>query len=454
MAPRWIAASLLLGAAAWGAAAEPKCLYEDARITGKTIHTFTDEGEPVAVVLGEFRLRVGRCEVTGRDGVVWVRGEQVGRATRHHLTIYAEGDAHFVRYDGTVAADSSLLVRLVQQGRLSIAGQVAPATPRNLPQYQRALAARRQPPEPAIAAPTTRPVPRAPRLIRVTTTQPAPPPPVEPKAVMPVHLHADHLSSRLVDGERVTVARGHVYLSQGNPESTLFIELRSQAAVVFSEEVSKPAAARSPLSPRIGEVGGETITGVYLEGDVVIARGERFLRSERAFYDFIADRAYAPDAVFRTIQEQRNIPIYIRAKEARALSARELYFRGATISTSEFWTPTYDVSASRTYLMDTAPYDEASERIGPQSWLARMRHTVFHIRGIAVAWLPSWEGDFTEGHTPLRRVRVGHHGKFGLGVDPEWHLFRLPGLSRPAGASARLDLDWYEAGVLAGVKWD
>jgi hypothetical protein len=39
-------------------------------------------------------------------------------------------------------------------------------------------------------------------------------------------------------------------------------------------------------------------------------------------------------------------------------------------------------------------------------------------------------------------------------VETEWHLFRLLGLSRPAGVSARLDLDWYEAGVLAGVKWD
>ena len=79
--------------------------------------------------------------------------------------------------------------------------------------------------------------------------------------------------------------------------------------------------------------------------------------------------------VFRTIQEQRDIPVYIRAREARQLAARAVpkgpalrgyqwTFRDALVTTSDFYTPEYHIAAKRVYLEDTTPYDEKGGRTG------------------------------------------------------------------------------------------
>ncbi len=445
------------------AGAATACIYEDAQVAGKQMHAFRADGELVTIVLGDFSLSAGPCTISGRDGVVWIRTETPDRATRHHLTVYAEGDARAVDADGTTTLDASVLVSLVTQGRFTAHGPVTERDLSDFPLYQRAVAARRGVATRPATAPAGPPLihvahPTTAAATRPTTTQPgmAPVPPVPSAArpLLPVHVSGNAFESKLDDGERVVIVRGDVYLSQGNPESKLFVEIRSQAAVLFTRRLEEPKTSRSPVSPRMPDMGQETVTGAYLWGDVVIARGERYLRCNEAFHDFLTDRTYAPEAVFRTIQEQRNIPIYIRAKVVRALSARELYFRDARVTTSDFFSPTYDFRARTTYLMDQTPYDIDGEPIGPRSWRARMTHTTFNVRGVPVSYWPYWEADFAEIHTPLRKVQVGRHSRFGFGLETEWHLFRLLGLVGPPGVQALVELDWYEQGLLAGVRWN
>ncbi|MCK4600955.1 MAG: hypothetical protein KAU28_00715, partial [Phycisphaerae bacterium] len=334
--------------------------------------------------------------------------------------------------------------------------------------------ARREPPpliiKPRATQPAETPAEKPEPVKTAPVKKPATPTPAkESKPFEPVTFQADKFTSHIepVPGReghqrRVTVARGNVYLSRGGPESALFLELRSQSAVIFSEK-RRPGEkqARSPVSPKIlgvetpleGAPGErEAIAGVYLEGDVVIARGERYMRGPRAYYDFTTDRAIVINPVFRTIQKQRNIPVYIRAKEGRALSARELWFRNAKISTSDFYSPTYHIGTKIAYLKDTTPYGKEGERLGEQRWHAKMKHTTFNIRSIPVFYWPFLEGDFTEGNVPLRRFQVGKHGDFGFGVETEWHLFRLLGLPRPKGTKARLEVNYYDSGVLGGVN--
>ena len=197
---------------------------------------------------------------------------------------------------------------------------------------------------------------------------------------------------------------------------------------------------------------GEALTGIYMEGDVILSRGERMLRGSKAFYDFVTNRAVILDVVFRTIQEQRNIPIYIRAEEARTLSARETWFRNAKVSTNEFYSPTYHVGAREAYLMDNTPYDDAGEQIGEQSFQSRMTHTTFNVRGLPILYTPWMASDFTYGDTALRRVQVGNDGRFGFGVETEWNLFRMLGLVRPDGFRGRFEANWYERGPLVGPR--
>jgi len=291
--------------------------------------------------------------------------------------------------------------------------------------------------------------------------QPAKPPAGSPaKPIQPVNFHADQLSYRWQKDKHrwVTIARGNVYLSQGNPDSSQFVEMRSQAAVLFTAPgaVNKKDS-RSPLSPKLvglAGAGSQVVTGVYLEGDVVISRGERYFRGRSAYYDFTTDRAIVTDPVFRTIQKQRQIPIYIRASQARMLSARELWFSDAKLSTSEFYTPTYAVSASSVYLMDNTPYGPQGRPLGERAWQSKLTNTIFSIRGVPVFWTPGLKGDLQQGNSPLRKISAGRNGKFGWGVASQWNLFRLLGLVKPEGFSGKLNLDWMERGVIGGVELD
>ncbi|MHC4295392.1 MAG: LPS-assembly protein LptD, partial [Planctomycetota bacterium] len=277
----------------------------------------------------------------------------------------------------------------------------------------------------------------------------------EERPVKPVSFSADNFTHERIDERWVTIARGNVYLAQGDPDSALFMELRSQAAVIFSEkEVHEKDDVRSPYSPKIPRLGaeGQAVTGVYLEGDVIIARGDRSFRGPAAFYDFSTDRAIVVEPVFRTIQKQRNVPIYIRAREARALSAREIWFADAKVSTSEFYTPTYHIGAKRAYLMDNTPYDAKGRRLGEQAWRGKFRDVTFNVRGAPIFYVPFTQGDLEQGNSALRKLEVGKQGKFGWGAESQWHLFRLLGLVKPEGFKGRLDLGGGEEGAYGGVK--
>jgi len=463
-----LAAACLLTAAA-GALGEVEYIHEDARIVGKSINSFSDGPEQACVVLGDFKLTMGRRVLSGRDAVVWIRTWKTGSVVRHRMIVYIEGQATIVEPNGTSTNDRTMLVTLYHDGRIDAGGGFSARPLKDFPLYKRARDVRRRADQPASKpSARTRPArPQAPELI-ITTEPPARKPPAPgkpatapateaPRRVFPVHFHADNLISKRRGELRTTIARGNVYLSQGDPDSDLFLELRSQSAVIYSKRVKTKEDlptkdTRSPLSPRVSAGAREVIVGAYLEGDVVIARGERYLRGPKAYYDFMTDRALVPNAVFRTIQEQRDIPVYIRADEARILSARELLFRNAKVSTSDFYTPSYSIGARRVYLRDQVPYDERTgERLGPRSWHADMRRATFNIRGLPVFWFPRVTGDFEQGHTPLRKARVGRDGDFGTGVETQWHLFRLLGMVRPKGFRSYLDLDWYRRGLIAGI---
>ena len=277
----------------------------------------------------------------------------------------------------------------------------------------------------------------------------------ERRTIQPVNFHADDFNVQTVDGRRVVIARGNIYLSQGDPDSDLFLELRSQSAVVFLEkDVPEKTDVYSPFGPKLTGIKrtGEVVTGVYLEGDVVIARGERYFRGPAAFYDFTTDRAIVVDPVFRTVQKQRNIPLYIRAREARVLSAREMWFADARVTTSDFYTPTYHIGARSAYVMDTTPYDQDGKRLGEQGWSTKLEDVTFNIRGIPMLYIPVTRGNLEQGNTALRKAQFGKHGRLGWGVETQWHLFRLLGLVRPEGFKGRVELDWLERGGIAGLN--
>lgn len=468
---RWVC--VLAGAAAVltvlaGSAAAAEYVHDDVFISGQEILSFTDDGTPVTVVVEGFHLTMGDCTVSGRDAVIWIQSHPAEGVTQHDITVYVEGNGQVVEPGGTTT-DETLVVTLHTDGRVRTGRRVVHRDLRDFPLFRRAVQVRKGAEVTPVMPPTAarRAATPAASARPVGGASPAEPPELpEPPPAQTVDFHYDQLSSRQqeIGPERqlmrATVLRGHVRITAGDPDSMLFLELRSDSAVVFTRR-ARPEDQERGRRRVIGGLGlatavqGDmTIEGVYLEGDVVISRGERTFRGPTAYYDFTTDRALVLNAVFHSVQEQRNIPIYVRAEEARMLSVREAHFRHAKVSSSEFYSPSYHLGATTAYLMDTAPYDETGQRIGPPSWQAKLRNVTYNVGGVPIFYWPYEKTDFTQGHTALRKISVGRSGNRGWGVETQWDLFRLLGLVRPGGFRGRFDLDVHERGVLAGATVD
>ena len=513
---------LLLGTALAGSVCADSLEYlqYDARISGSQINHFSDEGQPVTVVVGQFALAVGQRHVSGDKAVIWINRPADDKRNRHILTIYIEGDARVVDTDGATTTDKLMLVKLHVQGRLTMdATQRESTDPLTaMPFYRRAVAVRRKE-QAAQAAWRARAmqqgiVPRDPAVMVRPSAPPRPKRTEDPEQVVGLETLAtaegrangqtdsDPASQPLLSeagsasrsapnntaepasapqavrftaplgvsiekdpqnpARRIAIAQGEpgkpIILQQGPADSDDYLTLRSTYAVVFSRSdlAAQDKDQQVPYAPPVVGMGedGEKISGVYLEGDVIIQRGERQMTAEAAYYDFAHEKAVILKPVFRTIQEQRNIPIYIRAQKARVLSPRETKFRDAVVSTSDFHTPTYSLNAKEVTFRDETPYDKEGDRLGERSYSTRYESGWFDIRGVPVAYLPKGNMEFTQGHSPLRTASIGSYGDFGLGVETEWHLFRLLGLVKPEGFDARLNANYYEKGALLGVDGD
>ncbi|MCE5325650.1 MAG: hypothetical protein LLG01_04485 [Planctomycetaceae bacterium] len=486
--------------------AEP--IQNDAVLEGKEIIPFVDDGENGSIVLGGFRLVVGDHTLSGRDAVVWVRTATEGNVEKHAFIIYVEGDVQ-VNEPGGITRDKIMLTVLQNVGRFTTKGTptMRPDV-KKTPLYLRATAARedsaareaalggkspvdRTPPpliqdekappqarrsaedkRPPAPAPAGREAPPAPPQQGAEVVKPAPAQGQAPRAVpriaatgpanmpkQPVHFYAKSLTSVLLkDNRRMTVARGDVYIAQGNPDSAMFLELQSNAAVIISRiygpEGPPQKEAAHPGSPKVSPTAREGIEGVYLEGDVTMSRGNRFMRGETAYYDFTSDRAIIPNVVFRTIQQQRNIPIYVRAGEMRMLSSREMLFKDARVSTSDFYTPTYHMGARRVYMLDTTPYDDKGQALGEQRFLTKMEDSSFSVRGVPLLYWPYMQSEAERSSTALRRVNIGRDKQFGFGLETQWHLFRMLGLIEPEGLDAMFNFNIYQKEITIGAEWE
>jgi hypothetical protein len=466
----WAVVLLTTPATARASADTARRVCADIHLNGQTIWAFDEGGEHVSVIRGPIQLDFDGRNLSAQNAVIWSRPRPESGGQARDVTIYAEGEARLAEGDGTVLQDRRLLLRLRHLGRVSASASLTEPAPELDALYGRALASRQEDESAA-----SQPLPEASTGVagppQTDPKEPGSAPILRPKDESAVLFRGGRrfTSKWIGEGEqrqRVTVARGGVYGVRGDPDSDLFLELRCEAAVIFSvprddksSPVDSPApklvGGETPLTAAFGR--GETVLGAYLEGDVLIARGERTLRGPRAFYDFTTNRAIVVNGVFRTIQEQRNVPIFVRSQEARTLSEKEFWFRDARVTSSDFHSPTYHIAAERVYLRDIAPYDEKGNRLGPEEWEAMLAHTRLNVQGIPISYWPYTHGRFQVGHTSLRKVQFGKQGqKFGYGVETEWEFFRLLGVTRPEGFTGRSELSYYEKGVVGGLglKYD
>ena len=455
---------------------------------GKLAYTWTmNDATQVVEVRGNFSARLGQYKLSSRDAVIWFR--IVPWQDRRYLDaeIFLWQGAEIVQPGGTVETGPALLVTLRSFGRLVLnADSHAPVDDAESELFLKALRARRLltelPAEEAQAAPS--PIQVAPTVEQLLLSR--------PKVRKQVNYSADKLYHEPHGDESVIVSIGNVSVSQGAPaKSGEFLELRADAAVLYlrgdrssgpipgllqgeeAQPETKPAKPqdieqdRGELAPReepkLSEESADAerraleqwVSAVYLEGDVLLTRGQRVIRASRLYYDFEHDRALILDVVMRALEPSRSLPIYIRAEQVRQLSTQEYIAKNAQITTSEFHTPHVAIGATEVSFEDITPRDAKGEIIGVQAGTYRAQNTTLNLEGFPIAYWPYSAGKFSEDRFAFRNAKLGYNSELGGTIETQWYLFNLLGLQAPEGFDATLKLDYFsQRGPAAGIDLD
>lgn len=445
-----------------------------------------DDGTLVLMFTGGFQLEMGRRKLAANDAVVWINPQRTADGRKcYELTVYLSESAEIQEVAGTIIGDSALLV-----SNLKTAGKIIKRHDAHSPEvmlesdlYQRALAARRQ-----AAERTTYPEEPERPGIQVTRPGAAERPPRTETSIY--YSLANVEAATTSDGDTVQVATGGVYFSRSGGPDAPTLEIIADNAVVFpaenviesllrlgapaqaTEEISEeqePASGSAPPvdgPPRPPPEPGESPAGralnltgkiraVYLEGDVMLSLGERFIRASRLYYDFERDQALILDAVFRAELPERGIPLYVRADEIRQLSRKEFSARNARVSTSEFHTPHYHVGVEKIVIRDATPRNAAGAPAGDVRGTYELRNATLKVGNVPVGWWPFSRGDYQTSETLLRRFRSGYSDNNGVEIETSWYLFNLLGIPKPQGFDSTFRMDYYSRrGPGVGINAD
>ena len=217
------------------------------------------------------------------------------------------------------------------------------------------------------------------------------------------------------------------------------IELQADTLVIWR----KAADAGQP-SAGLSSAQFEGVSEVYVAGDVLLREGQRTIRATELYYDLQNKRGLARNAVLRTFDASRDIPVYVRAKELRQLGESRFEADDISLTTSEFWTPQISARASKVRVIDTIKDADAGGETRDSDYSAHMKDVRFKYYGTTLLRLPSMRSNLLSPAMPMKSIRVGRDSTFGASVETQWFLGRILGLYEPEGTDSTLFLDYYD----------
>lgn len=284
------------------------------------------------------------------------------------------------------------------------------------------------------------------------------PPPAAPQTGL-ISFYAPSIELAEGPDERAAILTGGVVFqytalaSRSEPGRTL--QLAARRAVVFLDPASNTDLA---------SVRAEDVRGVYLEGDVNATDGRYTLRGSRAFYTLRDNRAVLLDAVFWTYDQERGMPLYVRAASIRQESLTQWTAKKVTLANVGFAEPHFSIGATDVTLTRaprsrphgaehaTAAGAASGAAADPDQTFVDARGVSFRAGDVPFAGLPGVRGELRP--TPLRRLSFDTEDGAPI-IRSRWDLYTLLGQDAAPGNSASLLLDAYtERGVGVGADLD
>lgn len=263
-------------------------------------------------------------------------------------------------------------------------------------------------------------------------------------------------------------AEGGVRMQYQDPATQQTMDLEAERAVIFLKDDSNSAATPSQLN-------ASEIEGIYLEGGVFAGNADWSVRSPKVYVDLVNDKMLMLDAVFWTVDQRTNMPLYLRAESVRQTSLGEFEAKKARIANSAFFEPDLSIGVSQLKISirdekrkqggllglvgsvrDGFGSDDAEETFEAGSDLVRRvfvegKNVTLQLGSIPIFWLPQIKGD-TDAF-PLKEVRIGDSNRSGFAVRTRWDAFSLFGVDPIPNVKANLQLDYFtERGIAFGIN--
>jgi len=278
-------------------------------------------------------------------------------------------------------------------------------------------------------------------------------------------------------------ATGGITLQYQDPASRQTMDLKAQRAVIFLNDDSDAPTAPSQLN-------ASQIQGIYLEGGVFAGNADWSVRSPKIYIDLVNDKMLMLDAVFWTVDQKTNMPLYLRADSVRQTSQGEFVANKARVSNSAFYEPDLSIGLStlKVSIRDEKPtrpgllglvgtvrdtltsnddltddplgtYQFAQEpqsTINPGSDLVRRvfvegENITLRLGSLPIFWLPNVKGSVDA--FPLKEVQIGDTNRTGLSIRTRWDAFSLFGVDPIPNVKASVQLDYYgERGYAFGLS--
>lgn len=271
--------------------------------------------------------------------------------------------------------------------------------------------------------------------------------------------------------ESAILASDGVIIQYVDPKTNRGLQLEAQRAVIFLGAEAKREPGRTSFG--VGDV-----AGVYLEGDVLATDGKFTMRGPKIYYDVQKNKAILLDAVFWSYDEDRRLPLYLRAEVIRQESQQEFTGKNARFSTSAFFEPEFSLGAqqitirrkqvereadamaaeptrSGILLPGTANPDAMILGAGGQRQtrtvtLVEASDITLNAEGFPVFYVPNFTGDPEA--VLLKDVRFENSGANGAAVKTRWNMAPLLGYEDSQNTKIDLLLQHYfDRGPALGV---
>jgi hypothetical protein len=470
---------------------------QDLHLSGKNLISFQLSAKEHCLLFTEnFHLVIGGVSFTSDSAVIWLESPPSGGPLAHY-----NAKAYLTGNISTMQAKNALTARLAQQSvddghalivRFEVTGEIFITAdksqitdPQNLELYKKA--ARFRPTmtslEPAFLIQKQAMVPGS---AEGGAAQPA----EEEKKNVPAQSFIEKalaqqkrgsaeggypvniapagetplkIESAPAEGIDAATVIGRFYIWQKQDESGRVLELQADKAVIFyagqppvpvRRRQTQPQTQQEPNSTQLVPPEG-AIKAVYVAGDVQMTDGPRTIKADEIYYDFEAKNAIILNASMRSFDENRNIPIYVRAAKLRELAQSNFVAENVTITTSEFYEPQVAATASAALVTDTTNVDSQAGGVNKNSYQAEMQDVKFKLDDYTFFAWPHISTNLERPDVPIRRIRFSQDNHWGPSLETEWYFARLLGLHEPEGVDGTMMVDYFgKRGLGVGSEID